>query len=215
MRTAPHRQVLHVMRRTALAGFTLTALALAGCGGGGADAPAGSAAPASSSAPSSAAAPTPAPSPAESSAAPGSGAEDTVGDPCAVLDAGQIEALTGVKVKKASTQAVGVSKLCTWYPEDGTKSDAAVFSGQEGPLEGTLSQVEGKLKSQFDGKVSTIDVTGADDARYVTGTKSGLNVIDVIAQKGDLFYQVLAASPRDTAQHKAAVVKIAETLIKG
>ncbi|MGI3783254.1 MAG: DUF3558 family protein [Janthinobacterium lividum] len=202
-----------MISKTALAGLTLTVLALAGCGGG-SDTPAASAAPASSSAPSSSAvASTPAPSPSDS-AAPGTGAAATIADPCDVLDAGQIEALTGVKVKKGSTQSVGVSKVCTWYPEDGTKSNAAVFSGQEGPLQGSLSQVEGQLKTEFDGKVSALSVAGADDARYVTGTKSGLNVIDVIAQKDDRFYQVLAASPRDASQHKGAAIKIAETLIK-
>jgi hypothetical protein len=201
------------MKKTALAALALTTLALGGCGGGGSSAPAGSAAPAGSSAPSSAAA---APSPAESSAAPspGTGAAAKVADPCDVLDAGQIEDLTGVAVKKGTTQAVGGSNVCSWLPEDGTKKDAAVFSAQEGPLQGKLSQVEGQLKSQFDGKVSTIDVTGADDARYITGKKSGLNVIDVLAQRDDVFYQILVATPRDAAQHKGAAIKITEALVK-
>jgi Protein of unknown function (DUF3558) len=207
--------VLHVIKKTAFAGLALTALALAGCGGSGSSAPAASAAPAGSSAPSSsAAASTAAPSPADSSAAPGSGAAATVADPCDVLDAGKIEDLTGVPVKKGATQSVGASKVCSWLPQDGTKSDAAVFSAQEGPLQGPLSQVEGQLKTQFNGKVSKLSVEGADDARYVTGKKSGLNVIDVIAQKDEVFYQILAASPRDASQHKAAAIKIAETLIK-
>ncbi len=203
-----------MIKKTALAGLALTALALAGCGGGGATAPASSAAPAGSTAPSSAAS-APASGPA-SSAAPSTGTPTTaeVADPCDVLDADQIGDLTGVKVKKGTTQDVGGSKVCSWAPEDGTKSDAAVFSAQEGPLQGSLSQVEDQLKSQFDGKVAKLSVAGADDARYVTGKKSGLNVIDVIAQKDEVFYQVLAASPRDTAQHKGAAIKIAETLIK-
>ena len=202
-----------MLKKTALAALALTALALGGCGGGGSSAPAGSAAPAGSSAPSSSAA---APSPAESTAAPSpsTGAAAKVTDPCDVLDAGQIEDLTGVAVKKGTTQAVGGSNVCSWLPEDGTKKDAAVFSAQEGPLQGELSQVEDQLKSQFDGKVSTIDVAGADDARYITGKKSGLNVIDVLAQRDDVFYQILVASPRDAAQHKAAAIEITEALVK-
>lgn len=215
MRIAPHRQVLHVIKKTALAGLALTALALAGCGGGGSAAPAASAPPAGSSAPSSSAAGSAAaPSPAESSAAPGTGTAATVADPCDLLDAGTIEDLTGVKVKKGATQSVGESKVCSWLPQDGSKSNSAVFSAQEGPLQGSLSQVEDQLKTQFDGKVTKLTVAGADDARYVTGKKSGLNVIDVIAQKDEVFYQILAASPRDAAQHKGAAIKIAETLIK-
>jgi len=198
-----------VLKKTALAGLALAALTLSGCSGGSA-APAGSATPASS-----AAAPAPAASAAESSAAPGTGtgAAAKVADPCAVLDAGKIEDLTGVKVKAGTTQAVGGSNVCSWLPQDGTTSSSAVFSAQEGPLQGPLSQVEDQLKTQFDGKVSKLTVAGADDARYITGKKSGLNVIDVLAQKDEVFYQILVASPRDTAQHKDAAIKITETLI--
>ena len=39
-------------------------------------------------------------------------------------------------------------------------------------------------------------------------------MIDVLAQKDEVFYQVLVATPRDAAQHKAGAVKIAETLLK-
>jgi hypothetical protein len=209
VRTDSQRQVHHVFKKTALAGLALTALTLSGCGGGSSE-PAASSAPASS-----AAAPAPAASPAASSAAPGTGtgAAASVADPCAVLDAGKIEELTGVKVKAGTTQAVGGSNVCSWLPQDGTKSSSAVFSAQEGPLQGPLSQVEGQLKTQFDGKVSQLTVAGADDARYITGKKSGLNVIDVLAQKDEVFYQILVASPRDTAQHKDAAIKITETLI--
>ena len=58
-------------------------------------------------------------------------------------------------------------------------------------------------------------MAGADDARYVTGKKSNLNVIDVIAQKDDVFYQLLVASPREVGQHKAGTIKLAEILLKG
>lgn len=206
-----------MLRTTLLPALALTALALAGCGGGSSAAPdasmPASSAPASSAPASSAAAPsaesTPAPTPSASTVA----AE--VKDPCAVLDAGDIKDLTGVEVKKGTTSTVATSKLCSWVPKDGSASDAAVFSAQEGPLPGPLSQVEGQLKTQFDGKVTTIGVSGADDARYVTGKKSGLNIIDVLAKKDDVFYQVLVASPRNAGQHKGGTIKITELLLKG
>jgi Protein of unknown function (DUF3558) len=206
--------VLHVIKKTALAGLALAALTLAGCGGGTPAGPATSAAPAGSSAPSSSAAePTPA---TESSAAPspGTGSAATVADPCDVLDANKVEALTGVPVKKGSTQSVGASKVCTWLPTDGTKASSAVISAQEGPLQGSLSQVEDQLKTQFDGKVTKLSVAGADDARYVTGKKSGLNVIDVLALKDQVFYQILVATPRDVDQHKSGAIKVTEALLK-
>jgi hypothetical protein len=211
------------MKKTlTLAGLALAAVALGGCGGGsaGGGSSAGSApasAPPASSAASGAAssgagAATPTSSP--EGGTPGAGAVAAVADPCDVLDAAAVEDLSGVQVKKGTTQAVGGSHVCTWLPQDGTQRDSAVFSAQEGPLAGPLSQVESQLKGEFDGKVSKLDLAGADDARYVTGTKSGLNVIDVVAQRGEVFYQVLVASPRDTAQHKGAAVKIAETLLQ-
>ena len=195
-----------------LAGLALGAVALAGCGAGtgGASAPS-EAAPASRAAASPETAPTPAGTP---SAGTGSGTVAKVVDPCTLLDADQIQDLTGVKVKKGTTQAVGGSNVCTWLPSNPTRSDAAVFSAQEGPLPGSLDQVEGQLKDQFGGKVTQLSVKGADDARYVTGKKSGLNVIDVLAQKDEVFYQVLVATPRDAAQHKAGAIKVAETLLE-
>lgn len=195
-----------------LAGLALAAVALAGCGAGtgGASAPS-EAAPASRAAASPETAPTPAGTP---SAGTGSGTVAKVVDPCTLLDADQIQDLTGVKVKKGTTQAVGGSNVCTWLPSNPTRSDAAVFSAQEGPLPGSLDQVEGQLKDQFGGKVTQLSVKGADDARYVTGKKSGLNVIDVLAQKDEVFYQVLVATPRDAAQHKAGAIKVAETLLE-
>lgn len=198
-------------RTTLLPALALTALALAGCGGGSSTAPEATV-PASSAPASSAAAPSAESTPAATPSASTAAAE--VKDPCSVLDAGDIEDLTGVAVKKGTTSTVATSKLCSWVPKDGGASDAAVFSAQEGPLPGPLSQVEGQLKTQFGGKVTTISVTGADDARYVTGKKSGLNVIDVLAKKDDVFYQVLVASPRDAAQHKAGTIKVTELLLK-
>ncbi len=188
--------------KTALAGLALAALAalaLSACGGG------------SSSAGTSAA-----PGPAESSAAPSPSATSAaeVSDPCDVLDADAIEDLAGLDVKQGTSQAVSSSTVCTWQPTDATDDDAAVVSAQEGPLPGALSQVEGELKQQFDGSVSTITVSGADDARYITGKKSGLDIIDVLAQKDDVFFQVLIAAPRDVSKHKAGAVKVAEALIK-
>lgn len=199
-----------------LAGLALAAVALAGCGADtGATSAPSEAAPASSAASSAPASPETAPTPAASpSPGTGSGTVAKVVDPCTLLDADQIQDLTGVKVKKGTTQAVGGSNVCTWLPSNPTKSDAAVFSAQEGPLQGSLDQVEGQLKDQFGGKVSKLTVEGADDARYVTGKKSGLNVIDVLAQKDEVFYQILVATPRDAGQHKDGAVKIAETLLK-
>jgi hypothetical protein len=191
-----------MITKTALAALALTALALGGCGAG------TSAAPPAPAAPSSA---------AESSAAPSPSTQAAAGvvDPCTVLDAAKIEDLSGVKVKEGTTQAVGASQVCGWYPEDGKAANAAVFSGQEGPVQASLSQIADQLKAQFAGKTSKLTVTGADEARYVTGTKSGLKIIDVVAQKDKVFYQVLVASPRDAAQHKDAAVKITELLLKG
>lgn len=200
----------------ALTALAVSALALGGCGSGDAE-PAGSSAPAASapaaSAPASSAA-TPSAtteSPAASPSASTAAAE--VKDPCDVLNAGQVSKLTDVQVKKGTTSAVATSKLCTWLPKDGTKKDAAIFTAQEGPLPGPLTQVEGQLKSEFNGTVSKLTVAGADDARYITGKKSGLKVIDVLAQKDDVFYQVIVASPRDVSQHKAGAIKLAETLL--
>lgn len=200
-------------RTTLLAAIALSALALSGCGGSGdaGSAPASSA-PAASAPASSAAAPSAESTPASTPSASTAPAE--VQDACKVLDAGDVKDLTGVEVKKGTTQAVGGSSVCTWVPSDAGAGDAAVFSAQEGPLPGPLSQVEGQLKDQFDGKVSKLDVTGADDARYVTGKKSGLNVIDVLAQRDGIFYQVLVATPRDAGQHKDGAIKITEALLK-
>ena len=202
-------------KSTTLAGLALAAIALAGCGAdtGGSSVPSApsAAAPASSAATSPETATTPAATP---SASTGPGTVAEVIDPCTLLDADEVQDLTGVKVKKGTTQDVGGSNVCTWLPASPSKADAAVFSAQEGPIQGSLDQVEGQLKDQFDGKVSKLSVKGADDARYVTGKKSGLNVIDVIAQKDEVFYQVLVATPRDAGQHKAGAVKIAEALLK-
>lgn len=201
-----------MLRKTLLPALALTALALSGCGGGGSSAAPTSSAPAAS-APAGSTAPTAAEStPASSPSASTAAAE--VKDACKVLDAGDVKDLTDVDVKKGTSQTVGGSTVCTWLPEDGSDSDAAVFSAQEGPLQGSLSQVEDQLKTQFDGKVTKLTVSGADDARYVTGKKSGLNVIDVLAQKDEVFYQVLVATPRDASQHKSAAIKITEALLK-
>lgn len=201
-----------MFRTTVLPALALTAVALSGCGAGASSAPASSAAASSAPASSAAAPSTTAETPAASPSASAAPAE--VKDPCDELDAGRVKDLTGVKVKKGTTQDVGGSKVCSWLPQDGTKKDAAVFSAQEGPIEGPLSQVEDQLKAQFKGKVSSVDVAGADEARYVTGTKSGLNVIDVIAVKDEVFYQIVVATPRDAAQHKSGAVKIAQALLK-
>lgn len=199
-----------MLTKPALAALALTALALSGCGGGSAAAPSASAPATGAPAASSASAPTAAPdTPSATSAA----AE--VKDPCEVLSATDVSKMTGVKVKKGTASTLATSKLCSWLPEDGTTSDAAVFTAQEGPLPGPLSEVEGQLKTQFGGKVTTITVAGADDARYVTGKKEKLNVIDVLAKKDDVFFQVLVATPRDAGQHKGATVKLTEALLKG
>ncbi|GAA3550037.1 hypothetical protein GCM10022197_01070 [Microlunatus spumicola] len=200
-------------RTTLLPALALAALALSGCGGSGdAGAAPATSAPAASAPASSAAAPSDATTPASTPSTGTAPAE--VKDACKVLDADDVEDLTGVKVDKGTTQAVGGSSVCTWVPSDAKAADAAVFSAQEGPLPGPLSQVEGQLESQFDGKVTKLSVTGADDARYLTGKKSGLNVIDVLAQKDEIFYQVLVATPRDAGQHKDGAIKIVEALLK-
>lgn len=204
--------------KTALAALALAALPLGACGGGGSSSAPSSTAPAADGVASSPAGAPGAPGPAEGSAAPSAGTSagtTTVADPCDLLDAGDIKALSGVEVQKGTSQTVSASTLCTWLPKDGRSRDAAVISGQEGPLPGPLSQIEDELKSQFDGKVGPVTVTGADDARYITGKKSGLNIIDVLAQKDGTFFQVLIAAPRDVGQHKGAAVDIAERLIKG
>ena len=200
-----------MLLKTVLPALALSALVLSGCGGG-APATAPSAAAPADSAPASAAAPSA--TEAVPSTSPSTAAAE-VKDPCTLLSASDIADVTGVDVKKGTTSAVGTSKLCSWLPEDASKSDAAVFSAQEGPLPGPLSAVEDQLKTEFGGKVSKLTVPGADDARYVTGKKSGLNVIDVLAQKDEVFYQVLVASPRDVGQHKASTIKLTQTLLKG
>ncbi len=191
-----------MLSKTLLPALALSALVVSGCGGG-------------------------APAPTSSPVAPASSAADAapsassttataaIKDPCSLLDARQIAGATGVAVKTGTPSTVGTSKLCSWLPEDTTKKEAAELSAQEGPLPGPLSLVEGQLKSQFGGSVSTVTVAGADDARYVTGKKSQLNVIDVLAQKDGVFYQVLVASPRAVDQHKAGTIKLVEVLIKG
>ena len=57
-------------------------------------------------------------------------------------------------------------------------------------------------------------VASAEDARVITGQASGANVIDVIALKDGVFYQVLAASPRTVTQHKDGVTSMVEALLK-
>lgn len=199
------------------AGLLVAGLTLAGCGGGGASSAPSAAAPSTSAGAPASSAPATGPSAASPSpsASSGGGATASVAKVCDVLDADQVGKLTGVKVKKGKSQDLGPSNICQWAPANAGASDAAVFSGQEGPLPGPLSQVEGELKKQFDGSVSKISVSGADDARYIKGKKSGVNVIDVLAAKDDVFYQVLVASPRDVGQHKGAAVKLAEALIEG
>ena len=199
------------MLRVLLPTLAVTALALSACGGGGASSAPATSAPAASAPASSGSAPaesTPSSAPSASTAA----AE--VKDPCKVLSTSEVAKVTGVDVKKGTSSSVATSKLCTWLPQDGSDADAAIFNAQEGPLPGPLSEAEGQLKTQFGGTVSKITVSGADDARYITGKKSGVNVIDVLAKKDDVFFQVLVASPRDAAQHKKAAVELAETLLK-
>ena len=204
------------------AGLLVAGLLLAGCGGAAADPGTAPSAGAPSSAPASSAAPgSEAPSSAAPSSAPSGAASSTPGttgagaaDPCRQLDAASVSRLTGVEVKDGSTQDVGSSKVCTWAPQDGTAKDAAVFSAQEGPLPAGLGQVADQLKTQFNGKVAQVSVRGADDARYITGTTSGLQVADVLAAKDGRFYQVLVASPRDAEVHKDGAVKVAEALLK-
>ena len=204
------------MLRAVLPTLALAALALSGCGGGGSAAAPTSSAPAPAASASSAASPADSPAASTPAAEPSaSTAPASIKDPCSVLSASDVSKLSGVDVKKGTTSTLQTSKLCSWLPKDGGAKDAAVFSAQEGPLPGPLSLVEGQLKTQFGGKVTTISVAGADDARYITGKKSGLNVIDVLAKKDDVFFQVLVASPRDAAQHKSATVKLTESLIKG
>ena len=217
-RTAPSRALLAGLAAAAL-GLTLTA-----CGGSEssstssqAAAPASSAAAPASSAPASSAPASAAPSESASespSPSEGTGSAD-VKKVCDTLSAGDVSKLTGVKLKKGTSTDLGPSNICQWTPSDPSDGDAAIFSGQEGPLPGPLSQVEGELKKQFDGTVDKISVSGADEARYIKGKKSGVNVIDVLAAKDGVFYQVLVAAPKDVTQHKDGAVKIVEALIAG
>jgi len=216
-RTAPSRALLAGLAVAAL-GLTLTA-----CGGSEssstssqAAAPASSAAaPASSSAPASPSS-APSESASESASESPSPSESTgsadVKKVCDTLSAGDVSKLTGVKLKKGTSTDLGPSNICQWTPSD---PGEAIFSGQEGPLPGPLSQVEGQLKKQFNGSVDKISVSGADEARYIKGKKSGVNVIDVLAAKDGVFYQVLVASPKGVTQHKDGAVKIVEALIAG
>ncbi len=226
-RTLSSRALVAGLAATAL-GLTLTA-----CGGSEssstssqAAAPASSAAAPASSAPASSAPASSAPArrprvrprpsaPAESpSPSAGSGSAG-VKKVCDALSAAEVSTLTGVKLKKGTSTDLGPSNICQWSPSDTGVVGAAIFSGQEGPLPGPLSQVEGELKKQFGGSVDTISVAGADEARYITGKKSGVNVIDVLAAKDGVFYQVLVAAPNDVRKHKGGAVKLTEALIAG
>lgn len=192
----------------------LAALLAAGCSGSpspSASTSAPSSAPATSAAAPGEAAPSASPSDAGT---PGAGVE--VVDPCTVLDAAQVSKLTGVAVQKGQASAVTGSKLCTWLPKDATSSDAALFTAQVGPAQGgSLSDAEAPLRKQFGGTVTKTTVAGAEDARYISGKASNANVIDVLALKGDAFYQVLAAGPRSVTSHKDGVYKLAEALVRG
>lgn len=211
-RIAPSRALLAGLAVAAL-GLTLTA-----CGGSEssstssqAAAPASSAAAPASSAPASpSAAPSTSasesPSPSEST-----GSAD-VKKVCDTLSAGDVSKLTGAKLKKGTSTDIGPSNICQWAASDASNT---TYSAQEGPLPGPLSQVEGELKKQFNGSVDKISVQGADEARYIKGKKSGVNVIDVLAAKDGVFYQVLVAAPKDVTQHKDGAVKITEALIAG
>ena len=42
-----------------------------------------------------------------------------------------------------------------------------------------------------------------------------MNIIDVLAAKDGVFYQVLVAAPSDVTKHKDGAVKITEALIAG
>ena len=210
-------------KTTILAGLTVSVLAFAGCGGGGATSTPSTAAPAGGTSSSSAAAPSPAETSSSPAATPSAAdtpsadtGNETAADPCTVLSADEVSDLTGVEVKKGTSSTITGSKLCTWLPKEGTKRDAAVFTAQEGAARGgTLSDAEAPLKKQFGGDVTKTSVRGAEDARYITGKSSGANVIDVLALRGEIFYQVLAASPRSVDDHKDGVYKMAEALIKG
>ncbi|SDU86693.1 hypothetical protein SAMN04488544_1187 [Microlunatus sagamiharensis] len=211
-----HSRALLAGLAAAALGLTLTA-----CGGSEssstssqAAAPATSAAAPASSAPASSAAPSESASESPSPSASASSGTADVKKVCDTLSAGDVSKLTGVKLKKGTSTDLGPSNICQWTPSDPSDGDAAIFSGQEGPLPGPLSQVEGELKKQFDGSVDKISVQGADEARYIKGKKSGVNVIDVLAAKDGVFYQVLVAAPKDVTQHKDGAVKITEALIQ-
>ncbi|SER36071.1 hypothetical protein [Microlunatus flavus] len=196
------------------AGLLVAGLVLAGCGSGDASSAPSAAAPSAGAPTSSAAAPaSSAPAQSPSSADPSPSASTggaQVAQVCDTLDADQVKKLTGVAVKKGTSTDLGASNICQWTPAE---ADGPIFSGQEGPLPGPLSEVEGELKKQFNGKVSTISVSGAADARYITGKKSGVNVIDVLAQNNGVFYQVLVAASSDVSEHKDGAVKLVEALI--
>jgi hypothetical protein len=203
-----------MVRRTLLPALALTALALSGCGGGSATAPSASA-PASAASAGSAAAPssaagTPEATPSASTAAAG------ITDPCSVLSPSEMKKLTGTAITKGAPSDAGGTKLCIWTTKDPSSRSTVNFTGQEGPSQGaSLSTAEGALKKQYGGTVSKITIKGADEARYVTGKVSKIPVVDIIAIRGDVYYQVLAASPTGADQYKGAVTSVVEALIAG
>ena len=197
-----------------LAGLALAAVALAGCGGGASSAPASStaapSAPASSAAGPSTAAGTPAATPSAGTTA----AE--IKDPCSVLSPSKVAKLTDVAIAKGTASDAGGTKLCIWTTKDTSSRSTVNFTGQEGPSQGaSLRTAEGALKKQYGGTVSKITVKGADEARYVTGKVSKIPIVDVIAIRGDVYYQVLAASPPGADKYKGAVTSLVEALIAG
>ena len=214
-RPVPTHEVVRRLNKLMLPGLACAVVLLAGCGGSPSPSAGGSAS-ASAAAPSTSVAAEPSTQSSPTADSSPGGDTQEAADPCSVLSAAQVSDLTGVAVKKGTSSAVTGSKLCTWLPKDGTKSDAALFTAQEGAAQGgSLADAEDPLKKQFGGKVTKTTVPGAEDARYITGKASGANIIDVLALRGDVFYQVLAASPRDVGSHKAGVYKMAEALLKG
>lgn len=194
-------------------------IALAGCSsttqtgspgpGGSASSPAGSSA--ASQSPTESAEPTaPASTPgsSQSSTAPTSSAK--LGDPCKVITTSVLGKIIGAKVTKAQGSKVAGSYLCTYATS--SISDPIV-TVQTAKLVGGLDAMTQYAVSAFaDAKVTDISVSGADQAKLVTGKIAGAKAYGVYVAVGGVFQQTLVVSDSKGKDH---AVEIATKLAAG
>ncbi len=118
-----------------------------------------------------------------------------VPDPCAALTKEEAAAVVGHDIEIAKTSELVGSKLCAYTATKATEGPS--ITTQATPLTGDVDSMAKYITGQFEKvKITEIDVTGASQARLITGKLAESNAVDVVLVKDQILYQVLVADAK-------------------